>query len=72
MHKRLIAFGALAAMAAASALPTPSLAQDRTKVGTLNCDVSAGIGFEVQTRWLAVCGKRRNERETAACTQENK
>ena len=54
MHKRLIALGALAAVAAASAL-TPSLAQDRTKVGTLNCDISAGIGVIIASKKRVTC-----------------
>lgn len=55
MHKRLIALGALTAVAVASALPTPSLAQDRTKVGTLNCDVSAGIGVIIASKKRVTC-----------------
>jgi hypothetical protein len=55
MHKRLIALGALAAAAAVSALPTPSLAQDRTKAGTLNCDISAGIGAIIASKKHVTC-----------------
>ncbi len=55
MHKRLIALGALAAAAAVSALPTPSLAQDRTKAGTLNCDISAGIGAIIASKKSVTC-----------------
>lgn len=55
MHKRLIALGALAAAASASALPTPSFAQDRTKVGTLNCDISAGIGVIIASKKRVTC-----------------
>jgi hypothetical protein len=55
MHKRLIAFGAMAVVAAAAALPTPALAQDRTKVGTLNCDISAGIGVIIASKKRVTC-----------------
>ena len=54
MHKRLIALGALAAAAAASA-STPTVAQDRTKVGALNCDISAGIGVIIASKKHVTC-----------------
>ena len=54
MHKRLIALGALAAVAAVSA-STPSFAQDRTKVGALNCDISAGIGVIIASKKHVTC-----------------
>ena len=46
MHRPLSAVAALAVVAAVAA-PAPSMAQapERTKVGTLNCDISAGIGL---------------------------
>lgn len=55
MHKRLIALSALAAAVAASAVPTPGLAQDRTKVGTLNCDISAGMGVIIASKKTVTC-----------------
>ncbi len=55
MHKRLIAFGAMAAAAAAAALPSSSMAQERTKVGTLNCDISAGIGVIIASKKRVTC-----------------
>jgi len=55
MHKRLIAFGAMAALAAAAALPTSAVAQDRTKAGTLNCDISAGIGVIIASKKHVTC-----------------
>ena len=49
MTKPLSAFAALAVVAAVTvplAMPTQSQAQsNRTKVGTLTCDISAGIGL---------------------------
>ena len=56
MHKRFIAFVAMA-LAAAVALPTTAMAQrsDRTKVGTLTCDISAGIGVIIASKKNVTC-----------------
>ena len=56
MHRSLTAFAALAVVAAV-ALPTPSMAQapNRTKVGTLTCDISAGIGLIITSKKNVVC-----------------
>lgn len=45
----------LAAAAAAVMLCGPTLAQERTQVGTLGCDVSAGIGFIVGSQRTVNC-----------------
>lgn len=56
MHKR---FSALAGMvlAGALALPASSMAQgpERTKVGTLTCDISAGIGLIITSKKDLTC-----------------
>ena len=54
MHKRLIAFAAIA-LAAAAVLPTSTMAQERTKVGTLNCDISAGLGVIIASKKRVTC-----------------
>lgn len=56
MYKALSALAALAT-AAAIALPTPSMAQapNRTKVGTLTCDISAGIGMIITSKKDVSC-----------------
>src|SRR6202142_11048 len=55
MHKPLSAFAALA-LAAAVALPTSAMAQrERTKVGSLTCDISAGIGLVVTSKKELTC-----------------
>jgi len=56
MHKRLSALVALAAVAAV-ALPTSLMAQgpERTKVGSLTCDISAGIGLIITSKKEVTC-----------------
>jgi hypothetical protein len=55
MHKRLSAVAALA-VAAAVALPTLTLAHaNRTKVGTLSCDISGGIGLIITSKKDLTC-----------------
>ena len=56
MHRPLSAFAALAVVAAL-ALPAPSLAQGReqTKVGTLICDISGGIGLIITSKKEVTC-----------------
>jgi hypothetical protein len=54
MHRRLIAFAALA-LTAAVALPVTATAQGRDKVGTLNCDISAGIGAIIASKKSVTC-----------------
>jgi Protein of unknown function (DUF992) len=56
MHQRVIAFAGLA-LAAAVAVPTSTMAQraERTKVGTLNCDISAGIGAIIASKKRVTC-----------------
>lgn len=56
MHRPLSAFAALA-VAAAVALPAPVMAQgaNRTKVGTLTCDISAGIGLIIASKKDVTC-----------------
>src|SRR5450830_816234 len=56
MHRRLSALAALAVVAAL-ALPAPSIAQDRerTKVGSLTCDISAGIGLIITSKKELTC-----------------
>jgi hypothetical protein len=51
MHKWLSAFAALAVVAAV-AMPVRSVAQsrERTKVGSLTCDISAGVGSSSRRR----------------------
>lgn len=55
MHKRLGALAAVAA-AAALALPASAMAQaERTKAGTLTCDISAGIGMIIMSHKDVTC-----------------
>ena len=55
MHKALSAI-AVVAMAAALALPIPASAQaNRTKVGTLSCDISGGIGLIITSKKDLTC-----------------
>lgn len=56
MHRRIIAFAAMA-LAAAVALPTATMAQGvaRTQVGTLSCDISGGIGMIIASRKDVTC-----------------
>ena len=56
MHRSLSAFAALAVVAA-MALPAPSMAQgrERMKVGTLTCDISAGIGLIITSKKELAC-----------------
>jgi len=55
MHKRLSAFAAVAAVVAL-ALPASVLAQmERTKAGTLTCDISAGIGMIITSHKDVTC-----------------
>jgi hypothetical protein len=56
MHKRLSAFAALAIVAAVAS-PAPSMAQgrERTKTGTLTCDISAGIGLIITSKKEVTC-----------------
>lgn len=55
-HKTLSVLAGLA-MVAAVTLPTPSMAQsaERTKVGTLTCDISAGIGIIIASKKNVAC-----------------
>jgi Protein of unknown function (DUF992) len=56
MHRFLSALAALAVVAAV-ALPAPTMAQgaNRTKVGTLTCDISAGIGLIITSKKDVTC-----------------
>jgi hypothetical protein len=56
MRKHLGVFAALA-VGVAIAVPVPSLAQvgDRTKAGTLICDISAGIGLIITSKKNLTC-----------------
>jgi hypothetical protein len=55
MHKPLSAMAVLA-VAAAVALPIPASAQaNRTKVGTLSCDISGGIGLIITSKKDLTC-----------------
>jgi uncharacterized protein DUF992 len=55
MHKPLSAVAAFAAVVAISP-PIPASAQaNRTKVGTLSCDVSAGIGLIITSKKDLTC-----------------
>ena len=56
MRKQLGAFAALA-IVAATAVPAPAMAQgpDRTNVGTLTCDISAGIGLIITSKKKLTC-----------------
>jgi hypothetical protein len=46
---------AAVALAASVALPTTTMAQGRDKVGTLNCDISAGIGMIIASKKQVTC-----------------
>lgn len=63
MHRPLSAFAALAVVAAV-ALPAPTMAQgaNRTKVGTLTCDISAGIGLIIASKKDVTCMFTPSER----------
>ena len=55
MHRPLRAFAALTIVVAAAA-PGPTMAQsERTKAGTLTCDISAGIGLIVGSKKEVTC-----------------
>ncbi len=55
MHRPLSAFAALVVVAA-MALPVPAMAQrERTKVGTLTCDISGGIGLIITSHKDVTC-----------------
>jgi hypothetical protein len=56
MHRPLSAFTALA-LVAAVALPGPTMAQApaRTKIGTLTCDISGGIGLIIASKKDVTC-----------------
>jgi hypothetical protein len=56
MHRPLSAL-AVVAIAAAVALPAPTMAQapSRTKVGTLTCDISGGIGLIITSHKEVAC-----------------
>src|SRR6202142_3147626 len=56
MHRPLSAFAAVAVVAAV-ALPAPSMAQgrERTKGGSLTCDIAAGIGLIITSKKELTC-----------------
>lgn len=56
MRRTLSAFAAVA-VAAAIGWPAPSMAQapNRTKVGTLTCDISGGIGMIIASKKSVAC-----------------
>jgi hypothetical protein len=56
MHRPLSAFAALAVVAAVAA-PAPNMARaaEQTKVGTLTCDISAGIGLIIASKKHVTC-----------------
>jgi len=56
MHKHLGALAALATLAVLAA-PTSSMARvpERTKIGTLTCDISAGIGLIITSKKQLTC-----------------
>ena len=54
MNKKLTAFAAITAVMAI-AHPGPGLTIERTKVGTLFCDISAGIGLIVTSKRHLTC-----------------
>ena len=55
MHRPLSAFAALVVVAA-MASPIPAMAQrERTKVGTLTCDISGGIGLIITSHKDVTC-----------------
>jgi hypothetical protein len=53
MHKKLAALAAITALAIVH--PVPALAFERTKAGTLFCDISAGIGFIITSKKNLTC-----------------
>lgn len=55
MTRALTALAASAAVATVFALPTAGLAQHRVRAGTLNCDVSGGIGMIVASKKQVRC-----------------
>jgi Protein of unknown function (DUF992) len=56
MHRRMIGCAVFLALAAAVGLPTTTIAQvNRTKVGTLNCDISGGIGMIIASKKDVTC-----------------
>jgi hypothetical protein len=56
MHQRVIGFAFCLALAAAVGLPTTTMAQvNRTKVGTLSCDISGGIGMIIASKKSVSC-----------------
>lgn len=57
MHKSSLSAIAALAVAAVMAIPASSMAQsaDRTKVGTLTCDISGGIGLIVASKKNVTC-----------------
>jgi hypothetical protein len=56
MRRSLSTFAAVA-VAAAIAMPTSAVAQgrDRTKVGTLTCDISGGVGLIIASKKDVTC-----------------
>jgi hypothetical protein len=52
---RLAAMATVSCLAGAVALGTPAKAQDRVQAGTLNCDISAGIGLIVGSQRTVSC-----------------
>jgi protein gp37 len=56
LHRWLIGIAAVA-LAVATAVPTSTMAQrfERTKVGMLNCDMSAGIGVIIASKKRVTC-----------------
>jgi hypothetical protein len=56
MHRRYSALAVLA-VAAAVFLPAPTMAQapNRTKVGTLTCDISGGVGLIIASKKDVTC-----------------
>ena len=56
MHRTLSAFSTLAVIAAlASPASTMAQATERTKVGTVTCDISGGIGLIITSRKEVAC-----------------
>jgi hypothetical protein len=56
MHRPLSALAALAVVAAGAA-PAPPMARavEQTKIGTLTCDISGGIGFIIASKKQLTC-----------------